>query len=209
MPKTLPDIIYDRSKVTPIIDARSSNYIVPFYKTGEYFDSLESYNNFIKGTERLVRQNDRYRKYISYLKTEVHLNRCQVLKNVDDQDADIEMHHGPVYTLYDICAIVIEYFLVKKWKITSMRIADQVLMEHQKNRIQVVMLSSTIHEEVHAKNIFINMNQAYGDLNAFLKKYGPTMPNEYKEKLNHYIDLSMVNDSTDHNILNLNKLLFQ
>lgn len=209
MPKCLPDIIYDKSKITPIVDARTSFYNIPYYKDADYFSSIDSYTNFIKGCERLVRQNDRYKKYINYLKKEVKLNRCQVLKNIDDEDASIEMHHGPVFTLYDYCAIIVEYFLAKKWKITTMRIADQVLTEHQKNRIQIVMLSTTIHEEVHARNIFINMEQAYGNLPEFLDKYGWVMPLEYKEKLNNYIDKSLLYDSSDFGILELSKKLYE
>ena len=209
MPKNLPDIIYNKDKITPIVDARVSFYQIPFFKDDDYFNSIDSYTAFIKGCEKAVRQNDRYSKYINYLKKEVKLNRCQVLKDIDDLDATIEMHHGPIFTLYDICAIVIEYFLVKKWKITTFRIADTVLTEHQKNRIQVVMLSTTIHEQVHQRNIFINMNQAYGNLPEFLRKYGPYMPDEYKEKLNNYIDRSLLKDSTDFGILNLNKKLYK
>ena len=209
MPKFLPDIIYNKSKITPIVDARTSLYNIQFFKDDDYFSSIDAYVSFIKGCEKLVRQNDRYTKYINYLKKEVKLNRCQVLKNIDDEDASIEMHHGPVFTLYDICAIVLEYFLSKKWKVTTMRIADQVLSEHQKNRIQVVMLSSTIHEQVHSRNIFINMEQAYGNLPEFLDKYGYVMPDEYKEKLNNYIDRSLLYDSSDFGILELNKKLYE
>ena len=136
------------------------------------------------------------------------LNKCQVLKDIDDMDAEIEMHHGPVFTLYDYCSIILHYFLAKKYKITTMRIADMVLEEHQKNHVQIVMLSSTIHQEVHDKNIFINMNQAYGDLYTFLLKYGPTMPDDLKEKLNRYIDRSLLYDSSDFGILELNKALY-
>lgn len=209
MAKSLPDIIYDKNKVTPIIDARTSFYNIPFYKDEEFFASNENYVRFIKGCERLVRNNDRYKKYISYLKKIVKLNKCQVLKNVTDDDADIEMHHGPIFTLFDLCAIELEYFLVKKWKITTLRIADAVLTEHQKNRIQVVMLSSTIHEEVHNGNIFINRHQAFGDINAYLKKYGPVLTDDYKEKVNRYIDRSLLNDSNDFGVLELNKHLLQ
>lgn len=208
MPVTLPDIIYDRNNVTPIVDAKSSYYCVPFYKTEEYFHSLESYTNFVKGCEKMVRTNDRYKKYISYLKKEVKLNRCQVFKDVTDEDATIELHHGPVWTLYDICAIVLEYFLAKKWKITTMRVANQVLDEHQKNRVNCVMLSSTVHQEVHNRNIFINLDQAWGDINAFVDKYGLYMPDEYKEKLNNYIDRSLLHDSSDFGILELNNQLY-
>ena len=209
MPKCLPDIIYDKSKITPIVDSRSSHYHIPYFKDENYFSSIDSYTSFISGCERLVRTNDRYNKYISYLKKEVKLNRCQVFKNVDDEDAEIEMHHGPVFNLFDYCSIVLEYFLAKKWKVTTMRIADQVLTEHQKNRIQVVMLSETIHEEVHARNIFINMDQAFGNLPAFLDKYGWVLTTEHKEKLNNYIDRSLLYDSSDFGILELNKKLYE
>ena len=135
MPKALPDIIYDKSNITPIVDAKTSFYTIHMYKKEDYFNNYESYINFVKGVEKAVRTNDRYKKYINYLKKEVKLDRCQVLKNVTDEDAEIEMHHGPIFTLFDICAVVLEYFLLRQWKISTLRIADVVLDEHQKNRI--------------------------------------------------------------------------
>lgn len=207
MPKTLPEIIYDKNKVTPIIDSRNSLYQIPFYKPTEYFSNIESYTNFIKSVERLVRTNDRYSKYIDYLKKEIKLDHCQVLSGLNDQDCDIEMHHGPIFNLFDYCAIVLEYFLMKQWKVTTFRIADTVLDEHQKNRIQIVMLSSTVHQEVHAREIFINYKQAWGDLNAFINKYGVAMSDEHKEKLNRYIDRSLIRDSDDFGILELSDLV--
>lgn len=204
MPRSLPDIIYDKSNVTPIIDARTSFYKLPMYKESDYFSNYESYVNFIKGVERLVRNNDRYKKYISYLKKEVKLNKCQVLKNITDEDADIEMHHGPIFTLFDICAIVLDYFLYKNWKVSTFKIADAVLDEHQRNRVQVVMVSVTVHQEIHNGDIFINHKQAWGDLNAFIKKYKCSMSKEYKEQINRYIDRSLLYDSTDFDVLKLN-----
>jgi hypothetical protein len=127
-----------------------------------------------------------------------------VLKNVDDNDCDIEMHHGPVFTLYDICAIVLEYFILKKWKISTTRVADVVLDEHLKNRVQVIMVSATVHEEIHNGEIFINYKQAWGDLAAFTKKYWDAISPEYREQLNRYIDRSLIHDSNDFGILTLN-----
>ena len=209
MPKSLPEIIYDRSAFTPIVDAKTSPYQVTFYKSEEYFSHYDSYIDFVKGVERVVRQNDRYRKYINYLKKEVKLDHCQVLKNVSDEDADIEMHHGPIFTLFDVCAIVLEYFLLRKWKITTFRIADAVLDEHQKNRVQVVMVSTTVHQEIHNGDIFINYHQAWGDLKAFIDKYDAAIGNEYREQINRYIDRSLLYDSNDFGILELNKSLIQ
>jgi hypothetical protein len=209
MPKTLPDIIYNKDNVTPIVDATTSFYKIPFIKSEEYFRNYDSYVSFLKGVERLVRTNDRYKKYISYLKKEVKLNRCQVLKNITDEDASIEMHHGPVFTLFDVCAIVLEYFLLKKWKVTTLRVANVVLTEHQKNRVQVVMVSTTIHQEIHNGDIFINIHQAWGDLPAFIHKYKDAISDEYRNQINRYVDRSLLHDSEDFGILELNKELLK
>ena len=213
MAKNLPDIEYttsNDSNVIPIIDSSRSMYQIPLYKDIDYFANIESYVNFIKGCERAVRTNDRYKKYIYYLKNVVGLNHCQVLPDIERDEKgkiEIEMHHGPIFTLYDYCEIMIEYFLIKKKKISTFRIADAILDEHQKNRVQVVMLLATVHEEVHNRNIFINYKQAFGDLNGFVKKYGCAMSDPLKEKLNKYIDKSLMYDSNDFGILKLNDTL--
>lgn len=215
MPKTLPDIDYitsDDNKVIPIVDSIRSMYQIPLYKDVDYFSNIESYVNFIKGCEKQVRQNDRYKKYIYYLKNVVGLNHCQVLPEIEPDEQgkiEIEMHHGPIFTLYDYCEIMVEYFLIKNRKISTFRIADAILDEHQKNHIQVVMLLSTVHEEVHNRNIFINYKQAWGDLNAFIKKYGIAMSDPLKEKLNKYIDRSLMYDSDDFGILQLSNTLLK
>ncbi len=209
MPKLLPDIEYGKDNTISFIDSPNSMYRIPMYKESDYFSNLESYVNFVKAVEKVVRNNDRYKKYINHLKKDYGLTFCQVLGNVSDNDADIEMHHGPILTLYDYCAIIIEYFLIKKWKISTFRIADVVLDEHQKHRVQTVMLCETIHQEVHDREIFINYKQAFGDLNAFVKKYYVAISTEYKEKINRYIDKSLIYDSNDFGILELNKTLIR
>jgi hypothetical protein len=215
MPKVLPDIEYttsDDNKVIPIVDSLKSMYQIPLYKDVDYFSNIESYVNFIKGCERAVRGNDRYKKYIYYLKNVVGLKHCQVLPDIEPDDKgkiEIEMHHGPIFTLYDYCEIMLEYFILKNKKISTFRIADAVLDEHQRNHVQVVMLLSTIHEEVHNRNIFINYKQAFGDLNAFVKKYGIALSDPLKEKLNKYIDKSIMYDSNDFGILKLNDTLLR
>lgn len=207
MPQALPNIDYDEKHLT--VDSDSSLYNIPMFKPIEYFSSLESRNTFIKACERLVRTNDRYNKYISYLKKEVKLNRCQVMSHITDEDCDIEMHHGPIFTLYDICDIVLNYYIYKNWDISTFRIADTVLDEHLHHRVQVVMLSPTVHEEVHLREIFINVKQAWGDINAFLKKYGKVLTKEQKEKYNRYVDKSMMMDTNTYDILQLNDKLLQ
>jgi hypothetical protein len=209
MPKTLPDIEYSEDKEHPVIDSKNSFYTMPYFKDNDYFMSYDSYVHFIKGCEKLVRNNDRYKKYISYLKGEIKLNKCQVLKDVSDADeVSIEMHHTP-FTLFDICAIITEYYLYKNWKITTFRIANQVLDEHQENRIGVVMLSETVHEAVHNGNIIITYPMIYGDLKSFIKKYNNVISNQYREKINKLIDVSLLRDPDDFGILDLNPDLYK
>lgn len=214
--KVLPDIEYtegeSNGKVTPIVDSGRSLYQIPLYKDEAFFSNLESYINFIKGCERVVRGNDRYKKYIWYLKNTIGLDHCQVLPGINPDEKgkiEIEMHHGPIFTLYDYCQIVLDYLMLKKRKITTLRVADIVLDEHMENHIQVVMLLATVHEQVHNRNIFINYNQAWGDLNAFLKHYGEGMNDILKEKLNKYIDRSLAYDSNDFGILKLSDTIMK
>lgn len=207
MPKELPNITYDTSGKTPIVDSFSSLYNIPFEKPPEFFSNLESRNNFLKGCERLVRTNDRYSKYIHYLKNKVKLNYCQVLRGLNDNDCKIEMHHGPIFTLYDYCDIIVNWCLEKGYPLTTFKVADIVLEEHKKNHVQVVMLSTSVHEEVHEREIFINAKQAWGDIGKFIKIYGCGFDRDLREKYNRYMDRCMLSDSNTYDILNLTPLI--
>lgn len=209
MPKALPNILYDKTRATNIIDSPIAPYQLIMFKDEDYLSNYDNYVGFVKGIEHTVRNNDRYKKYINYLKKKIKLNKCQILKNVTDEDASIEMHHGPIFTLYDVCAIVLEYYIMKGWKISTFSVADTVLEEHMKNRVGVIMVSTTMHEEIHEKNIFIHYKQAWGDINAFTKKYADAMSDEYREQLNRYIDRCLLYDSNDFGILELNKALIK
>lgn len=207
MAKTLPNITYVTDRQNKKIDSASSDYLIEFAKSAEFFSSLESKTRFLKDCERLIRTNKRYSAYINYLKKKVKLNHCQVLSKLTDDKVTIEMHHGPIFTLYDYCEIMVDHFLEKGWKITTFRIARQVLDEHWKNRIQVVMLSTSVHEQVTNREIFLNMQQAWGDLHGFLKIY--KLNDDLKEKYNRYVDESMMRDTTTYEILKLNEKLFK
>ncbi len=211
MAKSLPDISYS-GKSNPTVDSPNSFFVIPFYKDEDFLSNFESYNAFIKACENMVRTSKRYSAYISYLKNDVGLHNCQMFENVTDLDGDkgcIEMHHGPILTLYDYCAIVIEYFRLKGKKITTFRIADVVLREHEKNHVQIVMLSKTAHEEVHNRNIFLNYKQGFGNICEFLETYRDALSDFYKNKINNYIERSCREESDDFETFELNKNLIK
>ena len=207
MAQTLPNIIYEREDGSATVDSPSSMFKLQFEKNEEYLSNLESRNRFIKKTEQMIRKNDRYSKYIYELKTKKGLNHCQVLPHLTDKDCTIEMHHGPIFTLYDICDIMIDHFIRKGWEVTTFDIADKVLDEHWENRIQVVMLCTTIHNDVHDREIFISTEQAWGNLGEFLKRY--KLSPELREKYNRYMDRCQVLDSTAYDRLQLNEKIFE
>lgn len=212
MPESLPDIIYKTISQIPCIDSPNSMYMIPYYKEDDYFDSIESRVKFINACERAIRGSDSYSKYKRYIMTVVGLDHSQVIPGVtlaeDSKDSLLEMHHGPILTLFDICDIVIEYFLIKKWKITTFRIADYVLEQHWKNRVQVVMLDPTSHQEVHDRGIFLNYKMGFGDLAGFIEHHRKAITSMYEDKIDRYIDRSMQYDSNDFGILTLNKALW-
>lgn len=172
-----------------------------FYKDKMHFFDPKAYIAFIKGVERLVRTSDEYKTYINYLKTEIGLDHCAVLSNVNDEKAKVEMHHGPIFTLFDYCAIMVDHMLLHNEPVTTFSVARNIMLEHYANRVQVVMLSKTAHELVHSNKIFINPGQAWGNINGFIELYGDGMTKDQIATYNKYVEISEKNKTSDNGIL--------
>lgn len=206
----VPGISFKDLLKNPTIDSDYSGWELPFYKDVEYFSNFDNFVNFVKACERGVRVSNDYKRYKRYLIEDVGLNVCQVLSNITVDDSNdsngniLEMHHGPILTLFDIISIIVDSEIANNRKITTFSIIDKCLEEHFENNVQVVMLSETVHEEVHANNIFINMKQAFGNINRFIDKYHKGLHEDQIDKINEYINISLKIDSTDNNTLKLN-----
>lgn len=210
MSNKLPNIDFKGGNKNPVMDSPTEEFEIPFYKDNDYFVSLENFVSFVKAVESLVRRSDDYTRYIKYLREDVGLTKCQVLSNIEtEEDEDehihtkIEMHHGPVFTLFDLAAILTDWAIANEKKITTFYIADLLLDEHFNNNVQVVMLSTTIHEQVHEGNVWINLNQAFGNLSAFIDKYMDGLNISHIKKINDYIERSIQHDSYHNGVLTL------
>lgn len=181
----------------------AAEFDISFNKDKYYFMNLENYVGFIKGCERAIRKHPDYGNFVDAIR-ELKMEHCQVLGNITRFDATIEMHHGPMLTLFDYCAIVTDHLLNNGETVNTFKIAKIVLDEHYKEHVQVAMLSKTVHQLVDSGELFINLNQGIGDVNAFLKSY-PDGLDKYKAKINEYIDLSKKFKSHDSNIFDLEK----
>ena len=201
-----PNIIYKRD-VSKFIEAEDNPYDnISLYKDIEYFHDDVTYTSFIKSVERLVRTSDDYNNFLNQIKKTYGLDFCQACSKLTGQDVTIEMHHGPIFTLYDICEVVLQKFIKTGYKINTLRIADVVLQEHFDLNVQIVMLAVTFHEAVHNKDMFLNLKQGFGDSAAFIEKYGAYLEDSQKYKIWNYINLSKGNDSFDRGILDVDKI---
>ena len=87
--------------------------------------------------------------------------------------------------------------LIKNMKITTFSVANKVIEEHFKHRVQTVMLCETVHQLVHDNKIFLNYKQGFGDLYSFLEIYWEGMDKTQVYKILDYIDKSEKYDSND------------
>ena len=154
-----------------------------------------------------MRKSDDYSKFIAYVKNTIGLNFCQVSSNiVDELDATVEMHHGPLFTLYDYCEVVLNKYLDRNMPITTFAIANEVIDEHFLLHVQVVMLSKTNHEGVHNQDIFLNLKQGLGNISEFIKLYAPHFDDEHKYRIHRYITMCKDNPSFDNGVLDYEEI---
>lgn len=169
--------------------------VLGFYAdVSELFRDYTEFELFIKGCEHAVRTDKRYTSYISKLKSN-NMIRCAILGNLKENEKNkMEMHHGPIFTLFDICEIVFRDMAINnKKEITTFKVADIVLTEHEKDNIQIIMLSKGVHKAKHnllnRKDIFIHIRSSIGRIDRFIDRHHDGMQVEHFESMERYIRL--------------------
>ncbi len=142
-----------------------------------YFEPImitdgKKYEAFIKNTENCIRKSRMYSAYIDYLKNVIGLKHDAFNSEITDEVASIEMHHGPIFTLYDYVKIIMDYCFDKNIPVNTFTVARLVMYEHAANRVQVAMLSKNNHNLVHAGKLFLDFRQCHGSLKDFISRYG-------------------------------------
>ena len=207
--KQVPGIIFDKVEAPhPRVDSDNADYYLEFDKSDEFFSYFDNEIAFIKGCEKLVRKHNFIRKvYPKYLKEVVGLKVCSVLSNIEADDKNkisIEMHHGPILTLFDICEIVTRHMIANNCKnINTFTVANEVVEQHRQNNVRVVFLSKSIHQKVHDEGIYINYRQGFGDTLRFMEIYKDGIDKNMRTKISEYIGWSIDHDSTDSDILSM------
>jgi len=167
-------------------------YFEEKYYFSDFYDNDKT-KKFIKSVEAQVRTSIEYSSYIGFLANELGLNHCAILGNIEKGDGvSVEFHHYP-FTLYDIVYLTLSRNILLNKKFNSFSVTNEVLKDHYDNLIGVVPLAKTVHQLVHAGEIFINLSQVYGNINKFLEKYSFAMTDEMLENYNKLVEYSEKN----------------
>lgn len=199
-----------KGKNNPKIKSIVDDDVLKFYFDKEDLSDPDEFEYFVKAVEALIRKDPRYSNYIHELKSR-GFNKDVMQSEIDNDkfpNTDIEMHHGPMFTLYDIVSIVTDHLLMSNQKVSTFGVAKLVLCEHEMHRIQVVMgLTKTNHELAHDGKIFIHLNQAIGDIMGFIKDFRYGFRREHLYTLEQYLRLCKENEATDNDYLCLTKVM--
>ena len=115
------------------------------------------------------------------------------------------MHHGPLLTLFDYCAIITNYLLYNRYKFNEFTVAKMVMEEHYNNRVEVIMVCETVHDLLHSPSgPFVELDQGFGDVYGFLKKYKNGLDSNLIYKINRYYDKSINVGTQDYKLFEIN-----
>jgi len=187
------------------IDNKECFFSESFYRT-TVFDNKDFYK-IVKACERMIRQSEEYKTFIFKINEILEETSCSVLGNISSgEDAvTIEIDHYP-FTLFDICASVINKYIAEEKKFNSFMIAKEVMRLHFDMKVGVVPLSLTMHQLRHSGKIFINLKQVTGKYLDFAKEYGEHIDPETMTKFIKLLEMSRDNAplSSDPEFLSIN-----
>ena len=165
----------------PTIYFPRCEYPLMFYQTRDTLADIDKYKNFIDNCIHRFRKSRTYKSYKSYLMS-MGLDRCQVIGNIQDGMANIEMHHN-FLTIYDITILISQHILNTVGRCTTFDIISLLMQEHRNNSIPIVMLSETVHQLYHdTPDFYIPLSMTFGKWWDLLIKYryGITLDIAYK-----------------------------
>lgn len=187
-----------------IITISNNNAIVrsPFSTEDLYFEMTretmidpDRFRSFIKSAESSFRASREYKAYKSFL-LENTTNRCQIMGNITNEDAEIELHHN-VLGLFDICILITLHVLNTVGKITTFDLIELLSLEHFNNRVGVVFLSETAHQIFTADpDGYIGPEYTIGKWWELLSLYKYGITYDIANKVIRYLKKAQENTST-------------
>lgn len=157
------------------------------------FKSTRDRVKFVKMCEAMIRHSAEYKSYVKFLKDNLDMNRCAVLRGVSNENGKhytIEIHHEPFY-LFDIVDTVIYKKEALGEEINPFKISDEVMGLHYDEKVGLIPLSKTVHELVHSDKIFIPLQLIYQKYDQFYEEYEQFMAPNLKEAIEMKVNISL------------------
>lgn len=176
-----------------IFSSPDGTNVIPFEQTKDSLVDLERFKQFVDNSIRRFRKSRFYKGYKSYLMC-MGMDRCQILGNIQDHMADIEMHHN-FLTIYDISILITTHMINTIGKITSFDLVSLLMQEHRENNIPIVMLSKTVHQVYHDNpEFYIPLSMTFGKWWDLLIKYRYGITYDIATKVVKYINKCQENN---------------
>ena len=183
------EVVYDMD-FNPSIQSPNCSFDLQFYATEQSFVDIEYYKRFLDNAISRFRTSRTYKNYKSYLMS-LGMDRCQILGNIDENMADIEMHHN-FLTIFDIALMITEHTIKTKGYITTFDLVMLLKEEHKNNRIPLVMLTKTVHQLYHQNEDFVIPAQyCFGYWQDLLIKYNKGITRDIAYKCLNFIQKSI------------------
>ena len=164
----------------------NSDIVEPLYYAITEFESEKKIIGFIKKVEGIVRRSTEYTKLIKYIREELELNNCSIMNDVTSDEALIELHHAP-FTLFDIVEAALNHRLENRIPITTLSLAEEVIIYHYEGIVGLIQLTKTMHDLVHSKRVSISPEMIIGKYDVFFKRFEKYLSDAAKLK---YMELA-------------------
>ena len=88
----------------------------------------------------------------------------------DFEVASLEMHHC-MLNIYQIAVLISDHLLNTYGTLTEFDLAEILRYEHVNNRIPIVMLCKTCHQQYHHKYLYVHPNMVFGKWWELIERY--------------------------------------
>jgi hypothetical protein len=90
-------------KGVSIYPENAKTLFLPYFRKEVDFSSDRDGFDIIKSSEAIIRIDESYNSYKAHLLNDFpELAKCALYSNITSDMANLEMHHGPIFTLFDM-----------------------------------------------------------------------------------------------------------
>ena len=155
---------------------------------------MNEYKRYISDIESVIRNSEEYTMYKAHFFNDLKLDHCMIHSDITSEMAPIEMHHGPIFNLFEIVEFEILRMFLNKEPINSPAVFEAVMKLHWEEKIQVVALCVTCHKACHPKKkevkpLFLDIRSAHGDVIGFIEHYGECFSPKHIKNIQIYNSL--------------------